>query len=76
MHMLLMWQKQKKKGNSLVVPQLGLNAFIDESPGSIYDLVGKLRSFQLYDAVKKKNKKQKTADVIKLRALRWEGKFY
>lgn len=56
-----------------MVPQLGLNAFIDESPGSIYDLVGKLRSFQLYDAVKKK---KQTADVIKLRALRWEGKFY
>ena len=73
MHMLLMWQKQKKKGNSLVVPQLGLNAFIDESPGSIYDLVGKLRSFQLYDAGKKK---KQTADLIKLRALRWEGKFY
>lgn len=56
MHMLLMWQKPKKKGNSLVVPQLGLNAFIAESPGSIYDLVEKLRSFQLYDAVKKKQK--------------------
>ena len=56
-----------------MVPQLGLNAFIDESPGSIYDLVGKLRSFQLYDAGKKK---KQTADLIKLRALRWEGKFY
>lgn len=39
-----------------MVPQLGLNAFIAESPGSIYDLVEKLRSFQLYDAVKKKQK--------------------
>lgn len=57
-----------------MVPQLGLHAFIAESPGSIYDLIGKLRSFHLYDAVKKK--KNKPADVIKLRALRWEAKFY
>ena len=75
MHMLLMWQKKKKR-NSLVVPQLGLHAFIAESPGSIYDLIGKLRSFHLYDAVKKKKKKKNPADVIKSRALRWEAKFY
>ena len=69
-----MAKKKKRRREFPGVPQLGLYASIAESQGSIYDLVRKLSSFQLYDAVGEK--KKKPADVIKLRALRWEGKFY